>query len=617
MSKENTWSPTEITAALLATAFTFFINGAVPFLMTPTLGQAVWSMGFAQSFANGSLFDFYAYDFGIPKPAAIAFGLAGAWPASLLIRLGLHPADAYASMVMLWLSLAFFSAYQIARLFGATRHVSLLGATVWLSIPMIWWHCGFSMLSLGISLLSFYFFVTLRLFLLGRENKSPRKIYVLYYGVATFVSVFMDGYTYIMFATGSTILLTHSIITRPQVRLALINIAIPVHIVSFSASYFAYRYYIGASNFEPSTIDFFRGWALDLSFVAIPSAGVSWLPDFLGMSLNRSDVVYFGDASVWNTTFTLPILLIGAAAWWKSRLRTAISNGIFIVAIFGFYMALGPSLKINSTKPESLRISQPRQASALMPKELAIAPTGNAWMSEKIPGFNLMRASYRWLALSIFGMWVLVIVWTAHGDNRHKWIWHIGLCLLILVDTPNLKNIWLDGSGHRYIFKKIDRELVSELRNHLKQGEKVAFIPWGNDWLANYLVPKLGIRSFNIGGDKNLAAAQPQWPREMLELTGKLDVAKVQIAVGMLGNKTIDAIIVPYFDMLWSAHQWPCAGLSQIKLNEQGVDHGNNCISEAREEYAPLLLSLRQFDNIKVDQANFFAVVRLRNPSHN
>ncbi len=617
MAKNNNWSPTEVAAALLAMAFTFFINGAVPFLMMPTLGQAVWSMGFAQSFANGSLFDFYAHDFGIPKPAAIAFGLAGAWPASLLIRLGLHPADAYASMVMLWLGLAFFSAYQIARLFGATRHVSLLGATAWLSMPMVWGHSGYSMLSLGIALLSFYFFVTLRLFLLGREKNHPRKIYIFFYGAATLIAIFMDGYTFMMFATGSTILLIYSIITRPQVRLALVKIVAPVHITSFALSYFMYSLYIGAASFTPSPIDAFRGWGLDLSFIATPSAGVLWIPDLLGISLGRSDVFYFGDASVWNTTFALPILLIGATAWWQSRCKTQISNGIFIVAIFGFFMALGPSLKINSTKPESLRLSHPRQASVLMPKELAIAPTGNAWISEKIPGFNSMRASYRWLALSIFGMWVLVIAWTAHGDNRRKWIWHMGLPLMILVDMPNLKTIWLAGTSHRYSFEKIDRELVSELRNHLKEGETVGFIPWGNDFFANYLTPKIGVRSFNIGGDKNLASAQPQWPKEMLELRGKLDVAKAQIAVGMLSNKTVDAIIVPYFDMLWSAHQWPCAGLSQIKLNEQGVDHGNNCISEAREEYAPLLLSLRQFDNIKVDQANFFAVVRLRNPSHN
>src|SRR3546814_20695009 len=86
-AESRTWTPSEIVVALIALACALLLYGAVPFLMLPTLGQAVWTMGFAESFANGHLLDFYAHDFGIPKPAAMAFGLAGAWPASLLVRI--------------------------------------------------------------------------------------------------------------------------------------------------------------------------------------------------------------------------------------------------------------------------------------------------------------------------------------------------------------------------------------------------------------------------------------------------------------------------------------------------------------------------------------------------
>src|SRR3546814_3171966 len=96
-AESRTWTPSEIVVALIALACALLLYGAVPFLMLPTLGQAVWTMGFAESFANGHLLDFYAHDFGIPKPAAMAFGLAGAWPASLLVRIGWHAADAYRS----------------------------------------------------------------------------------------------------------------------------------------------------------------------------------------------------------------------------------------------------------------------------------------------------------------------------------------------------------------------------------------------------------------------------------------------------------------------------------------------------------------------------------------
>src|SRR3546814_13872942 len=101
------------------------------------------------------------------------------------------------------------------------------------------------------------------------------------------------------------------------------------------------------------------------------------------------------------------------------------------------------------------------------------------------------------------------------------------------------------------MFLQIDEELVSQLHQNIGSGETVAFIPWGNDFIANYLAPKVGFRTFNIGGDKNLSAAQTEWPSPMRALGPRLDINIAISSVKMLLEGAADALVVPYIDMLW------------------------------------------------------------------
>lgn len=617
MTDNQKWTIREATFALLTIVFVLFIHGAIPFLMLPTLGQAIWSMGFAQSLANGSIFNFFAHDFGIPQPAAIAFGLAGAWPASLLIRVGLHPADAYTCTAALWLGTGLFCAYQIARRFGAKKTIALLGGMTWLTMPIIWEHAGYSMLSWGIALLPFYFLIALKLFLVESKSSQTSLSTIALYFLAAIIAVFMDGYTFMMFAIGSSILLFYTAYTRPDLRISLLRLTTPVHIASFALAYFLYTSYIGKSSFETQSIDSFRGWGVDLSYIVIPTQGILWLPDILGFSLKRTDELHFGDASVWTTTFFLPVLLLGLFAWWRSRNNLKISTGILLVALFGIYMGLGPSLKINSTKPISLQLSHPRQQSALMASEFSIVPTGNAWISEKLPGFNVMRASYRWSALGIFALWLLIMIWVSQSERKNQNVYFLALITLIAINLPNLQNKWQNGVDGRDMFQQIDHDLVVKLSTYIQPNEKVTFIPWLNDFMANYLAPKIGFRTFNIGGDKNLSIAQSSWPREMLSVGGVLDTGKAGTAVAMLVEGKTDVIIVPYFHMLWAPHLWPCVAETTARLTEEQKKSFSSipdflCPTDRRSALTPFIAALRDFPYIEVKETKLFASVRLR-----
>jgi hypothetical protein len=579
-----------------------FIYGAIPFFMLPSTGIVGWAMGFSQSLANGGLFDFYSRDVGIPKPAAMAFGLAGAWPASLLIRTGLNAADAYAGMAALWLMLAMFSAYKIALRFGGTKLIALSGAVTWMTMPIIWNHAGYSMLSLGIALLSFYFLATFKLFLIESKNIKIAPATIALYGTATMISVFMDGYTFMMFASGASILLLYSLVTRPGTRSILLKISMPVHVGSFALAAYVYTRYFGQS-YSKSGLGFFRGWGLDLSFLAIPTKGVLWMPDLLGFSVERSNQIFFGDASTYVTTFALPILFFGLIAWVRLRHRVKISTGILLVSIFGFYMALGPSLKINSTKPVSLQLGQVQ----LMESEFAIAPTGNGWISEMLPGFDAMRASYRWSALGIFALWLLMVIFLSTTNKRFRLISFSCLLALLMFNLPNFETKLSSGTYNRTTFQQIDRELIPKLMQNIELNETVVFLPWGNDFFANYLAPKVGFRTLNIGGDKNLAAAMTAWPNTMLSLGKEVDENGAKSSLNILIDETADVIVFPYFDMLWSIHVWPC--------HSNGSTSEFLCPSERRAQLEPIITELGTLPYLKVVETDLFATIRL-NPKY-
>jgi len=579
---------------VLALLIALAIQGAIPFVFTPTLGQAVWTTGFSHSFVNGGLFEIYAHNIGAPEPAPMAFGLAGAWPASLLIRFGLHAADAYAAMVALWLSLAFVSAYTIARHFQANRYYAIIAALCWLSMPMIWEHARYSMLSLGIGLLSFYFLVVIKLVdTLGKERRITA--WMLLYPIACIISVFMDGYSFMMFATGSSVIVAMNwfVLKNREKRKRWILVVFPIHVFSFTVSYVLYAAYIGQPSFESHSLDAFRGWGADLTFFAVPTYGMHWLPDLLGWSTSRTAALFWGDASVWITTFCLPLIVGALWAVMYVRKNKAWILIAGLIALFGFYMALGPSLKINTVKsPEAIH-------EQLMDSKHAIAPTGSAWISANLPGFNVMRASYRWAALGVFFTWLIIVIALSKSQTRRT-VTTAGLVLaaITLLNLPSPLRKWTEYRGYHSMFFEIDRDILEPLSKDVAPNEKVAFLPWRNDFLVNYLASKLNIISFNIGGDKNYQMARENWPETLRGFPmGKVDSQFANRVLTSLASGHVDVIVFPYIDMLWAAHAWP-------RKDER-----------LRSELGPVVEFLVSSGMVDVSEREHYALVRLKRES--
>lgn len=594
-----------------ALVFVLFMHGAVPGLLLPTLGQAVWVTGFSQSFINQSLLSIAAINFGLPLPAPIAFGLASAFPAGLLIAAGFHPADAYAAIAAIWLTVAFFGAWHLSMRLGLRGPGTLIAAVLWMSMPVTWGHAGYSSLSLGIALLPFYLWVALQVITgqVARRQDVLRKT-AAFLAICA-IAVFMDGYSYVMFAVGVGLLGAFCFIRLPELRRNLLVFALPVTICGFALSFFLYTTYIGQTSFEPAPLDFFRGWALDLSFAAVPTRGIHWLWDAAGLSVARSGRDFFGDGSVWTTTFSLPVIVAGLAGWWRTRRRVWLVTGFLIVALFGLYMALGPSLKVNAVRPDAL--IETGDLSPLMPAELAVSPTGSGVLSEHIPGFQSMRAAYRWLALGLVGFWCLIVLSLAELKSARGRAWGLGLvAALIVFNLPHFDGKWQRAPGlshlggewqealstvsytnNRNTFLRLEKELVSDMRGLLREGELVAFLPYRNDFLVNYLAARLRIRTYNIGGDKNVDIAREYWPTAMRGfLMGQVDSGFADRVLFLLARREADVVVLPYIDMLWAAHFWPPP-------------------VEFRKELAPVIADLKASGFVTIEERDFYAVVRI------
>jgi len=490
-------------------------------------------------------------------------------------------------MVAMWLSLAFLSTWKIARAWKMTNVLSALVSILWLSMPIVWWHARYSMLSIGIALLPFYYLMSLRLYQIidNRYNASIR--FTALYICTTIIAVFMDGYSFMMFAVGSSILGAYAILRFPENRSALLKFGFPVHVISFTIAYILYAFYIGKTQFAASPLDFFRGWGIDLMFFAVPSKGVHWLWDTFGFSSIRTGHKQFGDASVWATTFAFPTIFFGAVAWWRTRKTSRLATGFLMIAVFGFYMGLGPSIKLNSIKPEGVK-------SVTMSKKYAVAPTGNSLLSEYIPGFKNMRASYRWSAMGFFGMWLLlVLLLSKEHSSRYRWIKLLFIAFLILSNLPHMKNKFKGDMNNREDFIDIEKSLICDLKIDLIENEKVAFLPYRNDFFVNYLASRTKIRSYNIGGDKNLAEAKKNWPVMMKQFRmAEIDKYFAPRILMLLARNEANAVVLPYIDLLWAAHAWP----APLKF---------------KNEMKPVIKELHESGLVKIDERQFYTVVRL------
>ena len=176
-----------------------------------------------------------------------------------------------------------------------------------------------------------------------------------------------------------------------------------------------------------------------------------------------------------------------------------------------------------------------------------------------------MRASYRWIALGIFGCWAVLATMLSSRLRSAKQKM-IVLSAVALFNIPTLGTVQTYYNSRSVMDSRIAE--VQELDSFLRKGETVAFLPYRNDFLVNYIASKLDIRTYNIGGDKNLASAQEHWPDTLKRFTqDEIDPDFVPNVRAVLENEDADAVVLPYIDLLWAAHGGPLKDVHKDELS--------------------------------------------------
>lgn len=593
--------------AFIAGLFSLITNNLIPYFSLPTLGQAFWAVGFAQSIANSSVFTAHASNFGFPYGGNISFGLSAVYPMSILLRLGFSPANSYIIIFTLFILISFVSAYKISRHFKVNQYTSVLLSLLWVITPVVVQHANYSMLTLGIALLPFYFFSFMKAmtFCDGNQRLKFYTFSLFICTVSSVISIFMDGYIFIMQAVLNSFYLMYFLSKDNNRTLKVIVKVVSVHAFACIFSYILYAAFIGRSGYEPQQLSFFRSWGVDISFLAAPSSGISWLLDNLHWSVFRTEAQYYGDSSVWRTTFLLPMLILSLCHFSKSKIRNNKSIVILFLSVFIFslYFSLGPSFKFMLLKPTG----QP-DLSPIIPDNYPLLPTGTGWISEHIPGFDVMRASYRWIALSFFAIWCLVVLLLSSCKNNFFSALLVSFAILFYI--PPLENHLSAGRYYNEAFERVDNEVVRNLKPLINSGDLVAYVPWGNDFLANYLSSALNVKSFNLGGDKNVQQSMVYWPQDFLNLRGELKGSSLKYIIRLLSFENVNVVIIPNFDMLWSAHVWPCK-MPDTPVEAKMIYPDFTCPGAKRMQFLPLVNILKQEKYLDVTEKKLFTVIRL------
>lgn len=543
--------------------------------LLPSAGMQQFFLGLAKCYA-GDLPALRCDSIAHPEGYKIAFGLPYVLPVAVLERVGLPLILAGKLVALAFLMVALVGATELSRNLGMRFFIALSIAALFLMSPIVYAQDGYGPLRLGFALLPLYVWTDQRIVQRLASVDERRALIAVFFTSVVMLSLvrtfalFMDGYSFVMaLALSGALILARSIgyLASREYRRALMLLG--VFCISVLVAYLLYRAYVGASvENTVMPIDFFRGQGVDLYALLVPSA-MHWWAEMSGLHHQLNGWLTYSDgpnvAFVYLGISLVPFLLLAAVLVFRRAVDITQKQNLItlsLVFLFGFLLALGPSLKLADFRDEPPPPRSIQFSDYLMPESAATLSLRTDWLYQEVPGIRNMRAVYRWMLLVKLAILLIAGLVLEHlsrsGSGK---VWVIPLMILMLIDlAPNFPQ--QSGSGKKNLvqFRSFEADALSSFVRLGLQGKRVLLVPastnadW-NHFTANYLCPLSGAKCFNLGGDKSLMQARLSWPNAIREISRGRWVEGNLASIA--GGDHVDELLIPLFSLREAAYRWP------------------------------------------------------------
>jgi len=559
---------------IVVSLFTFYlvpIYGFVPGQQTTTMSAGSWLVGLSKCYADSLLaLSLTCKHVAEPEGLRTVMGL----PLYLIVGListisNLKPPDALAVFGVACLLLGYLGAAGILRLARLPTWICLCAPIIFYAAPLLPNHRGYFSLYYGFILFPFYVFVQMCcIFALKKFYRSIWLIvlitFLLFITVA--FSVFMDGYSAVMaLITGGLVLIYASVsmINKRELRAFFMTCA--GWLISSGLAYVCYTVYTNIKiDFPMMPIDFFRAQSVDLITMLIPTNQL-FLPKVLGIAVQPWNAfAFYGDGSNVHSNYIGYVgflCFVATVIFWRKlvRLYSGVSFALIAAGVLGLILAIGPSLKINDSR-SGTRTPPITFSDYLMPEAEATLslPTEPLY---SFPIIRNMRGVYRWqliFRLSLMVGVALIVSLIASVATPAATVSSLLLLLIAFTETlPSNSDLLMQRGRLAYsMMEQFHQDVIVPMKKHLKVGDRVLFLPSENDYLANYISPMVGIRSYNVGGDKDLARARSSWPESVLTAVSSKQLSEDNIK-DILETGVADKVVFTFFSLRWSSYHWP------------------------------------------------------------